>query len=894
MTVKTVSDPTGGAGWTVGTTTSADGKTKITVMDETGYVMAEGSKDEVAARLGSIPQNNFTKNVIAEVNNSPTPEPVPASAPAPTNSSAEIAKDYNGAVQTDASGRIDPATVSNATPTILGGNMRNPDDTIAPDFSVKKEGATEPGSVKGQSYKDKQQFEPQPNILSQYANYSYAISFYILTNDQINYHLWLEPGGIPKNQLIVQTGGISVEDRNPYFDVDFFIDDLSIDSIAGIQGGGKSTSATNISFKITEPYGMTFMDRYFAAVSELTSSANPVLQPLLLEIKFYANDMHTLETTPIVTKYIPILMKDIVTKMKGSAVEYVVSAIASTDGANFDSAASIQEPIEIAASTVDEFFNNLSEVTEIKVAKQYKEAPESSVPQKGTILTKGLAAILNEREIKLSTKNGDKAAQYEYPNKYTFNISPEIGKCKLAKTGDNTLLTRTSMTDARGVTVSSQLADKTQVVKKDRLYSVASGMTIPKLAELMLHTSEFITRQQNQIEDETGKSKAVDQDNSDVLQWFRIFTKVELLEFDKKRNENAKHFIYTIEPYNINSTRTPGFKSTPLKGVHKVYNYWFTGDNTEILRYEQTYNMMLKQTYASYVNDTGFEDLMANEGASQAVDDYRAAMYVTSRTDISTQNTEARAAQIAVDAATSLYNPTDLKETNIEIFGDPAWIQTELYNNQGFTPRGPYTEDGSVNAKVSEAVVAIRFNISSDYNLDRGLQDYNDASNLTLGKSNIATKKTFDTAFRAHNIKHIFNNGKFTQELKLGLFPKTASDEVVKTITQTAEANANANNDEENRREAIKNAPRHQDVNKPRITGLPALPDITKPIKLKTRDELKAAAQDTIDSATITEVVSGRNPYTEKTFTEVYSKNSSKKTFNPMTREWVPASTLRK
>jgi hypothetical protein len=177
-----VLDPTdsSGAGWTVTNTVGADGKTKVTVTDNTGYVMAEGSKAEVASRLSSIPQSNFTKSVVAEVNNAPADVPPTTPVSPPADSSATIAKDYNGAVQTDATGRINPNTVAGATPTILGGNMLNPDGTIAPDFSLKKEvDDVSSKDANGVSAKDKQEFLPAPNILSQYANYSYTVGLYI-------------------------------------------------------------------------------------------------------------------------------------------------------------------------------------------------------------------------------------------------------------------------------------------------------------------------------------------------------------------------------------------------------------------------------------------------------------------------------------------------------------------------------------------------------------------------------------------------------------------------------------------------------------------------------------------------------------------------------------------
>jgi hypothetical protein len=533
------------------------------------------------------------------------------------------------------------------------------------------------------------------------------------------------------------------------------------------------------------------MDRYFAAVGKLTKNANPVVQPLLIELKFFGYDNDgVLTTTPIVTKYIPIRMKDIITKFHGSAVVYNITAIANADAANYDST-NIKEPIEINATTVGEFFNNLADAPVVKVAKQYKDAPDFTAPIKSSIVTQGLAAVLNAKEKDLAEHN-----KGYIPDVYQFIIDSEIAKCKLAKTNDNTLLVRTSMTDSTTQKAVDLLPTNNKVNRGDRLYSLQSGISIQKVIEGMLHTSEFITRQQTIINDETRKVKEpIKQDPTSVLQWFMIGAKVELGEFDTTRHDYSKIYTWIIEPYNINSTKSPGFTPTTIKGIHKVYNYWFTGENTEVLHYEQIYNMMLKQTYASIQTGTDFVDMLGNANAVQTVDEYRASAYLTNRTGISTQNTEARAAQVAIDAATSLYNPTDLKETKITIFGDPSWMQTELYNTQGLTPRGPYTEDGSINGKITEVAVGIRFNISSDYNLVTGMQDYKDANNLTLGNSNIATKKTFDMAFMAKKVKSIFNNGKFTQELELGIMPKKEAEKAMAKVNDATPTKAEEKTD---------------------------------------------------------------------------------------------------
>jgi hypothetical protein len=47
---------------------------------------------------------------------------------------------------------------------------------------------------------------------------------------------------------------------------------------------------------------------------------------------------------------------------------------------------------------------------------------------------------------------------------------------------------------------------------------------------------------------------------------------------------------YTISTYALNEAQSQYFPGAQFRGVQKVYNYWFTGQNTQILSYEQSYN----------------------------------------------------------------------------------------------------------------------------------------------------------------------------------------------------------------------------------------------------------------------------------------------------------------
>lgn len=108
----------------------------------------------------------------------------------------------------------------------------------------------------------------QPNVLDQYSSYTYAISWWLLTPDQFNQsQTGLAPAPNTGNwTLLCQSGGAPVGQRNPSFPVDFYIDDLEIETFLMGKGTNMSTNASEIRFKVVEPNGLTLIQRLYEAV----------------------------------------------------------------------------------------------------------------------------------------------------------------------------------------------------------------------------------------------------------------------------------------------------------------------------------------------------------------------------------------------------------------------------------------------------------------------------------------------------------------------------------------------------------------------------------------------------------------------------------------------------
>lgn len=118
---------------------------------------------------------------------------------------------------------------------------------------------------------------PQPNVLDQYASYTYNISWWLLTPDQYNLSQSTRAPSFNTGNwtLLSQSGGSALNQKNQFFPVDFYLDDLEIETFLMGKGTSMSTNAMEIRFKIVEPNGITLIQRLYDAVVAAYKNPNP-------------------------------------------------------------------------------------------------------------------------------------------------------------------------------------------------------------------------------------------------------------------------------------------------------------------------------------------------------------------------------------------------------------------------------------------------------------------------------------------------------------------------------------------------------------------------------------------------------------------------------------------
>jgi hypothetical protein len=379
-------------------------------------------------------------------------------------------------------------------------------------------------------------------------------------------------------------------------------------------------------------------------------------------------------------------------------------------------------------------------------------------------ISQGLQEALNKFQAEIA---GERKYQ-EYPDIYEIVIADEV--IANAKVVPPDYFNPRQSAMIRAQTAKQTKDGDTQSVNTNtKTIKAWAGKSIVQFIDEVLRQSTYVLNQQKDyIDRQTEDLK--DNSNSDrqILAWYRIGLEAEPTGFyDRIRNDKQYRLRYTIAPYQVNQIKSDYFPRAEFLGVHKVYNYWFTGENTQVLNFEQSFNNLfyivqnapgLPKTTSNYLEADRYYYSPLNPENSQGQENMR--VY-----------------DGAASAASWLYSPGDQASVKLDIVGDPAWIwQGELWS--GFpkdlkTNYDAFLKDGTINPNGKEIMFEVVFNQPVDYDLQTGLMDpgqFNYGTNTAARQAGLygetqAGKARERYLYRARTCKSFFRQGRFVQEL---------------------------------------------------------------------------------------------------------------------------------
>lgn len=255
-----------------------------------------------------------------------------------------------------------------------------------------------------------QYISTQPNQLDQYASYTYGISWYVLTPAQYNKAIDTRNPNLSSWQLLMQSGGAPIQGRSPAFPVDYYMDDLEIESNIPLGGVPMANSANSIRFKVTEPNGITLIQKLYEAVVSVYKNAeqvgtkasakgkpNYIQAQYCLVIQFYGYDSEGKIVAPargsnngygqqaVITKYYPFKLMDIKFSIANRAIEYTITGTAIPYSYNTSTdRGTIPFAFNMTGQTVDQLLNGKVVAVADSVATADKGArKDTPMPNQG-------------------------------------------------------------------------------------------------------------------------------------------------------------------------------------------------------------------------------------------------------------------------------------------------------------------------------------------------------------------------------------------------------------------------------------------------------------------------------------------------------------------------------
>lgn len=303
------------------------------------------------------------------------------------------------------------------------------------------------------------------------------------------------------------------------------------------------------------------------------------------------------------------------------------------------------------------------------------------------------------------------------------------------------------------------LSEKQNMSPAVRQRSATAGQQIIQFIDTVLRNSNYITDQQKVVWNSKTNTWEYNGKPAQNFAWFNITCQAEQLEYDPKQNDFAYRMTYIIAPYQI-PVQSEYFDNSSFRGVHKVYNYWFTGQNSQVTNFEQNYNNAWTQALTSDASVRAGNESTASRVNSREQWKKR---YMPASNQ-ARQGSDGNTFEPGANAADYLYT-VDTATIALNILGDPAWIPPPTNIQPGQFSTSPFFADGSINTTASAAYFEFAWNKPTDYNTTTGLMDpgqNNFGSNRAAGKAGVAQQAV---SYQATGVKSKFRGGKFTQEL---------------------------------------------------------------------------------------------------------------------------------
>jgi len=561
---------------------------------------------------------------------------------------------------------------------------------------------------------------PRSNPLHDFEPVNYLISLSAISKDNFN------SGGQGREILIARSGGKGPQGEG-VLGKDYYIDNLVIRNTVSPTSEGKSGTVFQILFDVTEPYGTSFIDALITSANTL-GFENHLKAVYKLKVEFKGvNDDGEPSGAPIdyATRIIPIHIYSVQMNVAAGVTTYSLQCVPATYLGVTELHSVTQEQITVTGDTV------------------------------GQVVTD----FMQKYNATLKTLKSENRIQN--PDEYELSISEsakEIVESKIPYDANSR--------SANIINISNQFEGPPGYQGR-REITVPANTSIQAFIEAVVRESNFYRLQF----DANGDPK------DDFLMTLRTNTRLEILQETGGGGGNRPvyKFIWVLRPQKVSASYVNKEAEDLVSNVIPVrtYNYLYTGQNKDILDFDVTYKFgyyqaipYFKRTGTNTENDaysgenpeeTSNEDTTGQQGSgtSQVTTEAIRQRKDGFIADLNTENGE-----VATIFEQIIQDPSaDLLVTQMEIIGDPCWIEQKSVLNESY--QNSYLEGspnidrfGAVTTDEYEVYVKIQFKTPTDLNDETGL-------------FNIDQAAFFSGIYKVYICESRFAGGMFTNVLQM-------------------------------------------------------------------------------------------------------------------------------
>ncbi len=491
---------------------------------------------------------------------------------------------------------------------------------------------------------------PFPNQLEKFASYNYIFTLGCLTAYEVNFPDLTYRYNDPEVLVLKSGGGAGPAKVRTAFEttgaVEYFIDEVTINTLIAPGADTKQTNATSIDFTVQEPYSMGMFLQTLNLAAKQAGHKNYIGAPYVLSVEFVGFDDNGNYMRPAKARRIfPLNFVDVSFKVTEGGSNYAVQAIPYHESALTDQVQKVKTDISLSGTTIGEllqsgpgslttvlndrevrneeakqtprgdqyviaFPQELSSVTDVllgAVDNQQGATTKSKLSQAGEQIREFTEAnkdkaiklafgdieddeMLEIAERELQNIKGFVLKRSEFGEKIKENAENEIninniGKSKMVKSfldGGEVPFGRPKFTEVKGKPGVFSRGSLS-ISDEGRKFTFKQGSKIQDIIEEIIILSDY------------GRQLAENVENPDangMVDWFRIEVNVYLVDEPEAVNVKGtypKVYVYQVIPYKVHVSKTAN-RNTATPGLDKVrqetckeYNYIYTGANKDIL-----------------------------------------------------------------------------------------------------------------------------------------------------------------------------------------------------------------------------------------------------------------------------------------------------------------------